>query len=121
MYSYLFIKILEGIRLNKTHIIIKEKKKYYEILNILLKYHLIQSYSFDNLKYLKIYLKYFKNKSVIKTIKILKKKKLVNNSLWHLKKNTNEIFILKTHLGFFTNQEIKRIKIPSVILCKISL
>lgn len=118
--SNLFSKIKNGFLSKKTRIIQQNSKQCINILNILVNEGFIKTYKINSKNQIEVYLKYKKNKSVIKEIKRISKpgKRLYfkNKDLYSKK---HGFYILSTSLGILTDLEAKKLNVGGELICKI--
>lgn len=118
--SNLFSKIKNGCLVKKSKITQQKSKKCIHILNILIKEGFIKSYKINSKNQLDIFLKYKKNKSVIKEIKQLSKpgKRLYITNKDLYKKKTG-FYIISTSIGVLTDLQAKKLNVGGELICKI--
>lgn len=112
--GFLFATLLSNIRnaqLNKKLFIYHKKTKLSKlVLNFLWENNFILGYFFQNKKY-KIFLKYVKNKPVIKTMQVLsklnKKIYLSTKQLWKIKVS-NKLLLISTTKGLKSLKDCKK-------------
>jgi len=122
-------KLVNGSLAKKEKITHYHSKKIIKILDVCLKKGLIRNYSFlpieNNKQFIEVYLKYQKNKPVIKKM-IMKSKpsKLsyinVKDVFFLNKTYPNSLIFISTSKGFMTTIEAAQLNVGGTLICQIN-
>lgn len=128
IYNFSISYLINLININKMHknlyFEIIYTKKIYNFLNFLKKHNVIYKYILiknDNKTKIKIYLYYYKNKTIFNNFKLISKPShKINTSLHSLrlldKKSGSSVFIISTSKGFITHKEALKNQISGYLV-----
>ena len=113
-------RIKNGILAKKPFVVISNNKLNLKILNIIYKENYIKHYTLINKNEIRVFLKYYDNRSHIKSLKVFKLQKnsifLSLSQLWKFNLY-DKLVLLSTSKGLLTGIMCKKNKVGGKLLC----